>query len=84
MSPDDYHLIAGDKLFMTFSTAKAKYTAIDRAEIINMVDTGDVPDDFIKDDESILVILGKTRDSEMVPPWLWGCVTIRNYLAEEE
>ena len=85
---DDYHILAGDDLFMSCSTAKGTYKAITRHQVMNMVDTGDIGDDLldtsIANEEQPVVVLGTMRDNEKVPPWMWGCMTIRNFLPLEE
>lgn len=85
---DDYHLLAGDELFMTCNTSKCSYKAITRHQIMHMVDTGMIKDDLLEtsiaNEDKAVVVLGTMRDNEKVPPWMWGCIAVRNFLPLEE
>ena len=78
IDPDDYHLMAGDALFMRYKTAEgAIRQAMTRRQMMQM------------GDEGALGLLVGTKDpdtKEKVPPWMWGtyCMTFEDTLDEEE
>ena len=78
IDPDDYHLMAGDALFMRYKTTEgAIRQAMTRRQMMQM------------GDEGALGVLVGTKDpdtDEKVPPWMWGtyCMTFENTLDEEE
>ena len=63
MNPDDFHLLAGDDIFMQFKCEDTLYIALNRGQMKDLADAG-VTDG---------IVLGSEIDGHKVPPWLWGC-----------
>lgn len=84
MEPDDYHVLAGDELFMQFTNTTAKYTALTRMQNKDLAESGMFKGKPLNDKDSMFCVLGETYEGERVPPWLWGCLVVRTYLPNEE
>lgn len=84
MEPDDYHVLAGDELFMQFTNMTARYTALTRMQNKDLAESGMFDGKPLNDKGSMFCILGETYEGERVPPWLWGCLVIRTHLPDEE
>jgi hypothetical protein len=80
--PDDFHLLAGDDLFMSWQSNTNRYIALTREQMKDFADSGVFDDGF---GSSNITVLGKMRGDERVPPWLWGipCL-ITEAVSEEE
>jgi hypothetical protein len=84
MEPDDYHVLAGDELFMQFTNMTARYTALTRMQNKDLAESGMFVGKPLNDKGSMFCVLGETYEGERVPPWLWGCLVVRTHLPSEE
>ena len=84
MEPDDYHVLAGDGLFMQFTNMTARYTALTRMQNKDLAESGMFVGKPLNDKGSMFCVLGETYEGERVPPWLWGCLVVRTHLPSEE
>jgi hypothetical protein len=84
MEPDDYHVLAGDELFMQFTNMTARYTALTRMQNKDLAESGMFKGKPLNDKGSMFCVLGETYEGERVPPWLWGCLVVRTHLPNEE
>ena len=80
VDPDDFHLLAGDELFMQWGSKDGQYIALTRAQLKDFADAG-LFDEGYGDN---ITVLGQERNGERVPPWLWGLSVIHSPLDEEE
>ena len=77
VDPDDYHLLAGDKLYMRYINQEGTiFQALTRREMVE-VGEGDV---------ELGVVVGTScpETGERVPPWLWGTYCSMTKGDEEE
>jgi hypothetical protein len=72
MEPDDYHLIAGDGLFMSWRSKDYRFTALTRGDMKDLADAG----------VQTGHVLGSKYDGQRVPPWMWGIYAIKTQLRE--
>ena len=84
MEPDDYHVLAGDGLFMQFTNMTARYTALTRMQNKDLAESGMFVGKPLNDKGSMFCVLGETYEGGRVPPWLWGCLVVRTHLPSEE
>ena len=64
IDPDDYHLMAGDELFMRYRNSEnVVLQALTRRQMMQMGDEGA---------EGVLVGTKDPTTQEKVPPWMWG------------
>ncbi len=80
MDPDDYHLLAGDDLFMRWNSSTHKYVAQTREQLVDYAEGGA----FDEGIAGMFTILGKMRNGERVPPWMWGITSIQTHLPLDE
>jgi len=80
MDPDDYHLLAGDNLFMRWVSSTHKYVAQTREQLVDYAEGGA----FDEGIAGMFTILGKMRNGERVPPWMWGITSIQTHLPLHE
>ena len=74
MDPDDYHLLAGDELFMQFVDSDGtKLQAMTRRQMIETADTNEL---------GVLVGSCSPNTGAKVPPWMWG--TYCRIIGDEE
>jgi hypothetical protein len=76
VDPDDYHLMAGDQLFMRYvNTDGVTVQAMTRRQMIHAAES---------DRLGVLVGTHDPNTGERVPPWMWGtyCMTFDG--SEEE
>ena len=76
VDPDDFHLLAGDELFMKWNG----YIALTRAQLKDFADAGMFDEGY----DNGITVLGQERNGERVPPWLWGLSVIHSPIREEE
>ena len=72
MNPDDFHLLAGDEIFMQWKCEDKLYVALDRGQMKDLADAGAADG----------VVLGSEMKGHKVPPWLWGCYAMPFSLEE--
>lgn len=86
IDPDDFHLLAGDELFMQWTSSTHNYVALTRAQLKDFADNGmfDLTDSGGYPD--FITVLGQKCNDEPVPPWLWGLSVLKNKkdITEEE
>jgi hypothetical protein len=67
IDPDDFHLLAGDDLFMRWTNSEhTRFMALNRSMLRELVDAGGSP-----------IVIGSfcPDTNEKMPPWMWGvCV----------
>jgi len=80
VDPDDFHLLAGDELFMQWTSSDKQYIALTRAQLKDFADAGLFDEGYGNN----ITVLGQERNGERVPPWLWGLSVIHSPLDEEE
>jgi len=80
IDPDDYHLLAGDSLFMSWTSSTHHYTALTRAQLKDFADAGLFTDGY----SANITVLGEKVGDEKVPSWLWGISVISKELNDEE
>ena len=80
VDPDDFHLLAGDGLFMKWKSSDKNYIALTRAQLKDFADAGLFNEGYGDN----ITVLGQERNGERVPPWLWGLSVIHSSLDEEE
>ncbi len=82
VDPDDFHLLAGDDEFMRWRIKDTEYIALTREQLKDFADAGMFDDGY---PTHTVTVMGKMKDDERVPPWLWGisCL-IRKIPTEEE
>jgi hypothetical protein len=74
MDPDDYHLLAGDDLFMQFVDSDGTVLrAMTRRQMIETADTREL---------GVLVGTSSPNTGAKVPPWMWG--TYCRVIGDEE
>jgi len=76
VDPDDYHLMAGDQMFMRYSNNKGlTMQAMTRRQMIDAAES-----------ERFGVLVGKTdpQTEEKIPPWMWGTYCMVIDKTEEE
>jgi|TARA_R100001509_G_scaffold75890_1_gene42474 hypothetical protein len=74
MDPDDYHLLAGDDLFMQFVDSDGTILrAMTRRQMIDTADTNEL---------GVLVGTSSPNTGAKVPPWMWG--TYCRIIGDEE
>ena len=77
VDPDDYHLLAGDKLYMRYINKEGTiFQALTRREMVEVAE-GDV-------EEGVVVGTSCPETGEKVPPWLWGTYCSMTKGDEEE
>ena len=77
VDPDDYHLLAGDKLYMRYINQEGTiFQALTRREMVEVAE-GDV-------EEGVVVGTSCPETGEKVPPWLWGTYCSMTEGDEEE
>jgi len=87
IDPDDFHLLAGDNLFMQWTSSTHNYVALTRMQLKDFADNGlfDLTDDGGYPE--FITVLGQKKNDESVPPWMWGLSVMANknvILKEEE
>lgn len=80
VDPDDFHLLAGDELFMRWDSSNKKYIALTRAQLKDFADAGLFDEGY----GDTITVLGQEINGERVPPWLWGLSVLHSPLDEEE
>jgi len=80
VDPDDFHLLAGDELFMQWDSSDRKYIALTRAQLKDFADAGLFDEGY----GDTITVLGQEKNGERVPPWLWGLSVIHSPSDEEE
>ena len=80
VDPDDFHLLAGDELFMRWSSSTHRYSALTRMQLKDFADAGVFDNGY----SHTITVLGQERNGERVPPWLWGLSVIHIPIDEEE
>ena len=76
IDPDDYHLLAGDQLFMRYKNANGTLMrCLTRREMVELADRGELG-----------VLLGSKdpETGERVPTWMWGTYCLAEASTEEE
>jgi len=80
VDPDDFHLLAGDELFMRWTSSTHRYSALTRMQLKDFADAGLFDEGY----SHTITVLGQERNGERVPPWLWGLSVIHIPIDEEE
>ena len=78
IDPDDYHLMAGDELFMRYRDSEGTILqAMTRRQMMQLGDEGGL---------GVLVGTSDPNTGEKVPPWMWGtyCAVIEEDNPKEE
>ena len=83
MEPQDYHLLAGDELYMTWHTDNHTYKALTRIELKERADKGYLTEESLNDN-SLYHVLGSDHDEGKVPPWMWGLLVERTTRKKDE
>tara|TARA_Y100000766_G_scaffold71045_1_gene59685 strand:+ start:3638 stop:4393 length:756 start_codon:yes stop_codon:yes gene_type:complete len=86
MEPQDYHLLAGDELYMTWHTDNHTYKALTRIELKERADKGYFTDESLNGNTmyDMYHVLGSDHDEGKVPPWMWGLMVERTTRKRDE
>ena len=76
MDPDDYHLLAGDDLFMQWNSGAHEYVAQTREQLVDYAEN-EASNEVIG---GVITILGKTIKGERVPPWMRGVPVKKSFM----
>ena len=86
IDPDDFHPLAGDELFMQWTSSTCNYVALTRMQLKEFADNGmfDLTSDGGYPD--FITVLGQKKGDEPVPPWMWGLSVLesKNDILKEE
>ena len=86
MEPQDYHLLAGDELYMTWHTDDHTYKALTRIELKERADKGYFTEESLNGNTvyDMYHVLGSEHNEGKVPPWMWGLLVERTSRKKDE